>query len=133
MKSKINIRKNIFLVIALLLIFGVSSVVMAQTSMSWENNFQKEFAELDYFNQSSRDSAVENRAEIIQEGEDNRASIRQNGSGNNALTVQNGNFNNALITQTGNDNSAVIKQFSDNNSALINQAGSNNQAVIIQK
>lgn len=125
-------RKSFVCIIALLLIFGVSSAVMAQAEKSWGMDFQKEFAELEYFNQSSWDSNLENRAEVIQEGENNRAFIRQNGSGNNALTVQNGNFNQAQITQTGEGNSAVIKQFSDNNSALINQIGSNNQAQIIQ-
>jgi hypothetical protein len=126
-------KRSFIYVIALLLIFGLSSAVMAQAEKTWGMDFQKEFGELEYFNQSSWDSNLENKAEVIQEGENNRAAIRQNGSGNNALTVQNGNFNNALITQTGAGNSAVIKQFSDNNSALINQTGSNNQAVIIQK
>jgi len=126
-------RKSFVCVIALLLIFGVSSAVVAQAEEGWGKDFEKVFGESDYFKQNSWDSNLENRAELIQEGKNNRAAIRQNGRGNDALTVQNGNFNKALITQTGAGNSAVIKQFSNNNSALINQTGSSNRAVIIQK
>ncbi len=84
-------KKNYVLLIVILLIFGLSLTVMAQAENSWGMDFQKEFAELDYFNQNSWASAAENKAEIIQTGDDNRASIRQRGSGNKALTVQNGN------------------------------------------
>lgn len=132
MKSKFLFRRSIFLVIALLFVFGISSTVMAQADKSWGSDFQKEFGNLDYLNQNLWESDLENKAEIIQEGDENSAAIKQNGSRNSALIVQNGNFNDALITQSGNSNSAVIKQFSNNNSALISQFGSNNQAQIIQ-
>ena len=46
-------KKSFIFVIALLLIFGVSSAVMAQSENSWEIDFQKEFGELDYLNQES--------------------------------------------------------------------------------
>ena len=125
-------RKTIVLTISFLLIFGISTAVIAQAETSWKNNFQNEFSDLEYENPKSWGTENLNRAQIIQVGDDNLSSIKQNGSKNHALTIQNGNHNSARINQRGVSNSALIKQFSDNNSAVINQIGSNNKAVILQ-
>lgn len=98
------------LIIALLLICGISSPLMAQDSNDWGVDYQSEFNDLEYFNQESWGSETGNIAQII----------------------QNRKANKAFINQIGDSNSAEIKQLSDNNNALIKQSGSNNNAVIIQ-
>ena len=114
-------RKNFVLLIAFVLLFGISSAATAQAENNWGNDYQKKFNGLSYQNQEAWGSDRVNQASIIQNGNKNFSSI-----------IQKGISNYASVTQIGDSNSAIIKQFSDNNLAVIKQSGSNNRAVIVQ-
>jgi len=60
---------------------------MAQVDNIWGNNFQKDFGNLDYLNQKSWESGLENKAEITKEVNDNSALISQLGSNNQAQII----------------------------------------------
>ena len=143
------------LIIALLLVFGISSLAMAQEGNEWGIDYQSEFNDLEHFDQESWDSSRENVAQIIQNGDNNNALQRmtedsgnqqylnqtgdwnnseQRASGENNFSSikQNGNRNNALTVQNGNYNRALISQIGDSNSAEIKQFSDNNTALIKQ-
>lgn len=155
MKIKVIIRKSMFLLIALLLICGISSAVMAQNGDEWGIDYQSEFNDLEYFNQESWGSETENTAQIIQDGDNNSAVqrmskgsanqqyVNQTGDWNNleqralgennfSSIKQNGNRNNSLTVQNGNYNKAFISQIGDSNSAEIKQFSDKSTALIKQ-
>ncbi len=68
-------------------------------------------------------NAMENGANISQNGTNNSAGIGQNGMGNNGLIYQDGVGHNATLNQTGNNNSYGIFQFGENTDVDVSQYG----------
>ena len=68
-------------------------------------------------------NAMENGANISQNGLNNSAGIGQNGMGNNGLIYQEGEGHNATLNQTGNNNSYGIFQFGEDTDVDVSQFG----------
>ncbi len=122
------------IIIALLLICGINSTVMAQDSSSWENDVQMKFVDLDYENQELWKKENLNKAQIIQKGNNNTALQKMTkGSANKQYTGQNGSWNRSEQEAEGKNNFSSIEQKGINNKALTVQTGNFNKAIINQR